>query len=113
MAKRHQSDRWRLRRDIAWARALLALVTIPGVTSTLPEVHYFLFDRYFRLSELLRERGATRRAEKLRLAALWHYERSGVEGPPPASGFTLPAPPPATFTWAVAGRPKSSRLRVI
>ena len=98
------SSAWALRADLAWARLLLALVAVPQVTTPKPEVHYFLFDRYFRLSELHRAQGAHRRARRLALRAQWHLDRSGLEPPPPAA-VALPLPRRPVLTWAVAGRP--------
>lgn len=106
MESEKSSSVWTLRADIAWAGLLLRLVSIPRVTTPKPEVHYFLFDRYFRLSELQRDRGSTRRADRLRRLAEWHLERSGADEPPPAAAMALPLPPRPTLTWAVAGRPE-------
>ena len=96
---------WSLRADLAWARVMLRLVAVPGVTTPLPEVHYFLFDRYFRLSEVHRNRGAVRRADRLLRVAELHLERSGSDTPPPAAALALAAPTRPSLTWAVAGRP--------
>ncbi len=57
MESRESTNVWSLRVDLAWAHVLLRLVAVPGVTTPRPEVHYFLFDRYFRLSEVYRGRG--------------------------------------------------------
>jgi hypothetical protein len=36
---------WRLRLQIAWMRALLALVGIPGITTPRPEIHWVVGGR--------------------------------------------------------------------
>lgn len=106
MAEPEKANVWRLRGDLAWAHSLLRLVSIPGTTTPRPEVHYFLFDRYFRLSEIHRQRGSRWRADRLRRLADWHYQRSGSDTPPPAAAVALPIPKRPIFTWAVAGRPE-------
>jgi hypothetical protein len=96
---------WTLRADVAWALVLLRLASLPTVATPKPEVHYFLFDRYFRLSELYRRRGTLKRAERLRRMADWHYERSGHSNPPPAVAVALPVPRRPSFVWAVGRDP--------
>ncbi len=94
---------WSLRVDLTWAHILLRLVAVPGVTTPRPEVHYFLFDRYFRLSEVYRGRGSARRAERLCRIAAWHLDRSGSDTPPAAAALALPVPKRPSLTWALAG----------
>ncbi len=72
------SELWRLRVEIVWMRCLLSLVSVRGVTRPRPEIHAFLFDRYFRL------------AEGLRRIADWHFERSDPDPPPPAAQALSP-----------------------
>lgn len=92
-----------LRADVAWGRALLALAR----DDARPELHYFLFDRYFRLAEHHRRRGREARADRLRRVAEWHLERGGHEPPPAvAAAAALPVPRRPALTWAVAGRPE-------
>jgi hypothetical protein len=95
---------WALRADLFWARTLLGVAAFGATDSLQPEIHYYLFDRYFRLSELHQERGHAHRAARLRRLADWHYERSGSDTPPPAVATALPAPRRPTLTWAVSGR---------
>ena len=97
---------WKLRAEIAWARLLLGLVSVPGITTPKPEVHYFLFDRYFRLSEIHRSCGREGRAQRLRRVAEWHLERSGLRLPPTAQAHALQRPTRPTLTWSVAERPE-------
>ena len=96
---------WRLRADILWIRCLLFLVGIPGITTPRPEVHYLLFDRYFRLAELYARRGDAKRAERLRRSADWHLERCDPE-PPPRAALALSRPRRPTLTWVAGGKSK-------
>jgi hypothetical protein len=75
------SSAWRLHADILWIRCLLALVGIPGITTPRPEVHYLLFDRYFRLSEIYAARGDARRAARLRRMADWYFDQCDPDPP--------------------------------
>ena len=97
---------WELRSDVFWVRLLLALASLGALEPPRPETHYYLFDRYLRLSEHHRARGRTRRAERLRRIADWHYECSGYDTPPPAVASALPLPRRPAFTWAVSSRPE-------
>ncbi len=103
MSSADSPSSWGLRADLVWARLLLALVVVPGVSTPRPEVHYFFFDRYFRLAEIHRRKGSDRRAKRLHRLAEWHLERSGVD-PPPAAALALPIPSRPSLTWAVADR---------
>lgn len=84
------SELWQLRVEIVCMRCLLALVSVRGVTRPRPEIHAFLFDRYFRLAELYARLGDAGRAERLRRSADWHFERSDPDPPPPAAQALSP-----------------------
>lgn len=56
---------WRLQTDVAWGRALLAVVTMRERSVVRPEVFLFLGDRYWRLARLHFLQGRQKNAERL------------------------------------------------
>ena len=70
-----------------------------------PEVHRFMFDRYWRLADHHDRRGAERRAARLRALAEYHYRAGGLDDPPPAVAVAMPVPVRPRLTWAVAAPP--------
>jgi hypothetical protein len=95
---------WRLRYDLLSTHVLLAVANAGGVGTPRPEVHLFLGDRYERLAEHHRRRGARDRAQALAEKARWHYAQAGFDDDPRAAAMAMPVPRPRIFTDA-RGRP--------
>ena len=95
---------WKLRADLASARALLWVAGAGNRGEPTPEVHLYLYDRYWRLAKHHERAGHGRRAAALRRKAELHWSRSGHDGPPYAAALALPWTRPRVLTWAV-GRP--------
>jgi len=107
MSGRPQLGVWRLRAEIGWARLLLRLVTVRGVTTARPELHEFLFDRWYPLSEAYRRRGDLERAARAHARAEWHHRQWRGDDPPPlAAAAANPRPRRPKLTWAVTGKPE-------
>jgi hypothetical protein len=70
-----------------------------------PDVHLYLYDRYWRLAEHHRSAGHVRRAATLHHKAETHYRKAGHDDPPFAAAMALPLPRPRVLTRAVARRP--------
>jgi hypothetical protein len=103
---------WRLRLDILFVRALLAL-TCREPDELRPEVHLYLGERYERLAAHVARRGARARAKRLDDRAQWHYARVPFDDPPRAAAMAMPVPRRGIFTDARARRARSSGPRDI
>ena len=64
---------WRLRLDLASARALMLLGSSPADEDLNPDVHLFLYDRYSRLAALHEAAGRRANAAALRGRAQYHF----------------------------------------
>ncbi len=64
---------WQLRADLASARFLLWVASAGRSGELRPEVHLYLYDRYWRLAIYYEQRGKTRRAQQLRIKAERHF----------------------------------------
>jgi hypothetical protein len=64
---------WRLRSDLAWARALLWFAGAGRAGEPKRDVHLFLADRYGRLAERYAEAGATKKANRLKRKFDFHH----------------------------------------
>ncbi len=93
---------WQLRADLASARFLLWVASAGRSGELRPEVHLYLYDRYWRLAIHYEQRGKTRRARQLRIKAERHFQLSGHDGPPFAAAMAMPVPRPAFRTLAVS-----------
>ena len=102
MAGPNQPSPAQLRLDVLWAKGLLWLASSGRLATPRPEVHRYLYDRYWRLAAHHERRGATRRAERLHSLAGFHYRAAGMNEPPPAVAVALPAPQRPRIVWAVA-----------
>ena len=101
----HPEDRpWGLRGDVIVTNALLWVVTVRRAGEPKPEVHLYLYDRYWRLAEYYERRGKRKKAAYLYAKAEAHYRSSGQSGPPFAAAMAMPRPRSPFFTWAVGGR---------
>ena len=69
-----------------------------------PEIHLYLYDRYWRLARYHERRGNRQKARRLRAKAAEHYRHTGHDGPPFAVALAMPVPRPPLFTRAVATR---------
>ena len=64
---------WRLRSDLAWARALLWFAGAGRAGEPKRDVHLFLADRYGRLAERYAERGSPRKADRFKRQFDFHH----------------------------------------
>jgi len=82
-----------VRLDIVWISFLVGLLTAGRRGEAKPEVHLFLGDRYWRLSDHYEQKGATRKAARLRVKAERHLRLGGWEPIlPPAAAIAMPIP---------------------
>ena len=95
---------WGLRSDLVVTNALLWVVSVRRAGEPKPEVHLYLYDRYWRLAEYYRGHGNRKKAARLYEKAEAHYRRSGRPGPPFAAAMAMPRPRSPFFTWAVGNR---------
>ena len=91
---------WELRYDLASTHVLLWVANAGRSGTPTPDVHLFLYDRYWRLAEYHAEKGHRRRAAALRERAVQHYRLSGHDGPPFAAALALGRPRTLSFTEA-------------
>ena len=101
-AQQPETPPWRLRADILSTHALLWVAGAGRSGDPLPEVHLYLYDRYWRLSEYHASHGRQVKASKLRRKAEEHYRASGHDGPPFAAAISMSVPRPSVFTRAVS-----------
>jgi len=88
---------WRLRVDVLSTHALLWLAGAGRTGEPVPEVHLYLYDRYWRLAKYYERRGNARKAAAMRSKAEVHYHDSGHDGPPFAAvAMQRPARPSRT-----------------
>ncbi len=93
---------WGLRGDLIITNAMLWVAGAGRVGEPRPEVHLYLYDRYWRLADYYERRGNRKKASRLRNKAEAHYKQSGDTGPPFAAAMAMPRPRSPFFTWAVA-----------
>jgi len=93
---------WGLRGDLIITNAILWVAGAGRVGEPRPEVHLYLYDRYWRLADYYERRGNRKKASRLRTKAAAHYKHSGDTGPPFAAAMAMPRPRSPFFTWAVA-----------
>ena len=70
-----------------------------------PEVHLYLYDRYWRLAVHHERQGKLYRAAILRAQAEKHYREAGHDGPPFAAALAMPRPRMFRSVEAVAPLP--------
>lgn len=93
---------WRLRADLTTAKVLIWAASVGRDASLTPETHFYLANRYDRLSHIYRVRGRHAKARRyLRLAAE-HYRAGGWDGPPFAAAMAMPYPSRWVMVDAVA-----------
>jgi hypothetical protein len=85
-----QESRWRLRVDVTSTRALLWIATVGRQVELRPEVHVFLYDRYWLLAQIHEKNGNVARARRLKRKAERHWRLSGYDGPPFAGALAMP-----------------------
>jgi hypothetical protein len=84
-----------LRLDIAWVSFLVGILTTGHRGEPKPEIHLFLGDRYWRLSEHHERKGSKRKAARLRATAERHLRLGGWQPTlPPAVAMAMPVPRP-------------------
>jgi|SRR5882672_11858393 len=86
---------WRLRLDLASAKALMLVGSSTPDEDIDPDVHLFFYDRYWRLAALHEKAGRRRRAAGLRARAEHHFKFCRGGGPPyeAAAAAHVPRPP--------------------
>ena len=97
-----QPSPWRLRCDIAFAKVVIWFAGVGQREKLSPEAHVFLYDRYWRLAKWHELRGRNGASRRLKTVALFHWDASGYDDPPPAAALAMPVPYPPSFTNAVA-----------
>ena len=98
---------WRLRADLVSARVLLWVASAGRRGEPTPEVHLYLFHRYWYLADHYAHHGKIRKARRLRAKATAHFKRGGgggPGGPPFAAALAMPRPMRPTFIDAVSKR---------
>lgn len=96
---------WQARLDIFWVLCLVRFFTFGREGEARPEVHLFLGDRYRRLADYHAEKGAERKAARLRARAKHHLALGGWNPTlPPAMAMALPVPQRPTLTQAIGRR---------
>ena len=91
----------KLHGDVVWILALVWVAKAGRSGEPQPQVHYYLGDRYWRLSESYKAKGSLRRAQLLRAKAERHLRASGWDPLPPAAAMAMPIPKRPTFTEAI------------
>ena len=91
---------WRLRLDLASAKALMLVGASSAEDDIDPNVHLFFYDRYWRLASLHEKAGRTRRAAALRARAEHHFVFCRGGGPPYQAATAARAPRPSIRTLA-------------
>ena len=91
-----------MRYDIGVVKTCAFVAGISREIRLAPEIHVFLYDRYWRLAKWHEARGHARRARTLKARALHHWAQAGYDEPPPAVALAMPIPLPPLFTDAVA-----------
>jgi hypothetical protein len=94
---------WKLRADVVSTRALLWIAGAGRNGDPIPDVHLYLYDRYWRLAKHHEAAGHGRRAAQLRSRAVWHWRQAGNDGPPFAAAMAMPRPESSSFTRALGG----------
>ena len=74
-----KSGPWGLRTDLLTVHGLLWIARVRPGGEPRPEVHLYLYDRYWRLAEYHERRGRSKKASRLRMKAMIHYRQSGSE----------------------------------
>jgi hypothetical protein len=93
---------WRVRADLLSTKALLWVAGAGRGGEPTPDVHLFLYDRYWRLAVHHEQCGHKRRAERFRSKAELHYRLSGHDGPPFAAAMAVARPRGFLHTHAAA-----------
>jgi hypothetical protein len=91
----------KLHADLAWILTLVWIAKAGRSGEPQPKVHYYLGDRYWRLSERYKTRGSVRRARLVRAKAEQHLSASGWDPLPPAAAMSMPIPKRPTFIEAI------------
>lgn len=98
---------WRVRLDLLSANILLWIASAGRTDELRPEVHLFLYDRYWRLSTYYEQRCDPERAARYRTRARHHYDCSGHEGPPFSAAASMPVPHRGVRVRAISQRSDS------
>jgi hypothetical protein len=91
----------KLQTDLAWVLALVWVAKAGRAGEPQRQVHYYLGDRYWRLSERYEAKDSIRKLSCLRKKAERHLRASGWDPLPPAAAMAMPIPKRPTFTEAI------------
>ena len=105
---RDQDSLWVLRLDVASARVLLWLGSAGAADDLRPEVHLYLYDRYWRLGVCHQRAGRFKKATDLKARAEHHWRMSGGDEPPVAAATAMRPPRPSFRALAFRGRTSHS-----
>ena len=111
MKKREEPEEsiWGLRVDLASAKALLWVGLRSESSDLRPEVHLYLYDRYWRLGVCHEKAGRIRKAREFKARAEHHWRLWGGGGPPVAVATAMRPQRPSARTLAFGGSgPQSS-----
>jgi len=102
---KNQSSALRLRIDILVAQLLLVVAKAGKSGEPNSDVCYYLGDRYWRLAEYCRGRGASGKARDFQAKAEWYLRESGWwNGGPYGGALAMPIPKRPSFTAAIGWR---------
>jgi hypothetical protein len=99
---------WKLRWDLLSSSLLLWIAGAGRIGDPTPEVHCYLAELYFRLSEHYEFRGNKAKARRFRNNAEFHRQLAGPDfdfdpdDEPPVAAMAMPIPRKPTFTDAIA-----------
>jgi len=103
-ASHSEEGPWGLHGDLIITNAILWVAGASHMGKPKPEVHLYLYDRYWRLAEYYERRGNRKKASRFRAKAEAHYKDSGHTDPPFAAAVAMPRPRSPFITWAVGKR---------
>ena len=102
---KEQSSALRLRIDILVAHCFLVVAKAGKDGEPNSDVCYYLGDRYWRLADCYRERGAGGRASKVQVMAVLYLRESGWwNGGPDGGAMAMQIPKRPSFTAAIGWR---------
>ena len=101
----NQRSAFQLRLDISVALLLVVVAKAGKSGGPNPDVCFYLGDRYLRLAETCKRRGADTKARRLQQKAEKYLRHSGPwQGPPFAAAMAMPIPKRPRFTAAIGWR---------
>jgi hypothetical protein len=99
---------WRWRWEILWTRLLTRLAILTSQGEPNPDVHLFLAERYWQLSDYHHLRRNSLKATLLDAKARWRYRQGGGDDLRPAAAASMGIPRRPTFTKAIGKAPRDA-----